>query len=182
MSKASCSVEGCDREAVARGWCPTHWARWRKHGDPLHGGAVHKRREGPCSVEGCAEPHQARGYCRKHYATWQRHGSASGVPTEEGREERWRKQRTTILRRFYGMTLEQYEAMAEAQGGRCALCDTVPKRLRKTKHGEPWTGLVVDHDHNTGRVRGLLCHGCNVAMGRVDRSGLERIAEYLATD
>ncbi|MCZ7568835.1 MAG: hypothetical protein M5U01_09640 [Ardenticatenaceae bacterium] len=66
---ASCTVDGCDRPHKARGYCDTHYARWRTHGDPL--------REPPppqasCSVAGCDAPHTARGYCRRHYDQWRR--------------------------------------------------------------------------------------------------------------
>lgn len=51
----------------------------------------------------------------------------------------------------YGVTEQAYKAMLEAQDGRCAICARVPRARR----------LAVDHDHNTGQVRGLLCYGCN---------------------
>lgn len=53
--------------------------------------------------------------------------------------------------RTYGVTEETYRALFEAQQGRCAICRRQPRRRR----------LAVDHDHNTGRVRGLLCYTCN---------------------
>jgi hypothetical protein len=57
------------------------------------------------------------------------------------------------LRRRYGITLVQYQAMHAAQGGRCAICE------RKPRASQP--DLAVDHDHLTGQVRGLLCSRCN---------------------
>lgn len=50
-----------------------------------------------------------------------------------------------------GVTDEEYAAMLERQGGGCAICGARPKTRR----------LHVDHDHATGKVRGLLCHRCN---------------------
>lgn len=55
----------------------------------------------------------------------------------------------------YGITLDQYAAMLEAQNGLCALCEQ-----REPKH--------IDHCHETGRVRGLLCPSCNTALGKFD--------------
>lgn len=37
MAKRTCTIEGCDRPHMARGWCGAHWKRWKNHGDPLHG-------------------------------------------------------------------------------------------------------------------------------------------------
>jgi hypothetical protein len=57
------------------------------------------------------------------------------------------------LRRRYGLTAADVEAMIEAQGGRCAVCTQKPEH--------------VDHDHRTKRVRGILCFNCNQALGNV---------------
>lgn len=73
----------------------------------------------------------------------------------------------------YGLTLETYDALYQLQGGRCGICTTSQKELRKTLH--------VDHDHVTGRVRGLLCSSCNRAIGwlKDDPAVLDRAAKYL---
>lgn len=79
----------------------------------------------------------------------------------------------------YGLTLEQYEVMLDEQGGVCAICG----QDEPAAHGR--TGkkflLSVDHCHETGRVRGLLCQKCNRAVGllgdRVDL--LEKAIAYL---
>ncbi len=76
--------------------------------------------------------------------------------------------RHSLMKR-YGLTLDQYEAMVVAQAGRCALCDRAPK---------PGRCLAVDHDHNSGRVRGLLCQACNSMLGVFERSP-ERVLTYL---
>lgn len=61
------------------------------------------------------------------------------------------------LRKKYGITEQRLEAMIALQGGRCAICEVVPEK-----------GLVVDHDHATGKVRQLLCSRCNVFLGFAD--------------
>lgn len=57
----------------------------------------------------------------------------------------------------YGITVAEYEAMSIAQGGCCAVCGRKSGAGRKKLH--------VDHDHRNGRIRGLLCQPCNVAIG-----------------
>ncbi len=69
--------------------------------------------------------------------------------------------------RLYGLTPERHAQMLLEQGGRCAMpgCDAAPKH--------------VDHDHATGKVRALLCHGCNIGLGHFERHGTQ-FARYLA--
>lgn len=67
MSERTCSVEGCERPAHARGWCPSHYARWRKYGDPATPLVRHPN-IGTCAVGGCDEPSRKLGLCSSHYA------------------------------------------------------------------------------------------------------------------
>lgn len=73
------------------------------------------------------------------------------------------------LRKYYDLSLEQFEEMRLAQGGGCAVCH------------DPERKLVVDHDHVTGRIRGLLCQPHNAALGVFGDSieGLQAAIEYL---
>jgi hypothetical protein len=68
----------------------------------------------------------------------------------------------------YGLTPESYRQMVEAQHGRCAICGDKGR-------------LFVDHDHETGSVRGLLCSNCNTALGMFedDLARIERAIKYL---
>jgi hypothetical protein len=71
--------------------------------------------------------------------------------------------RSSSLRIKYGITQEQYDEMVRRQNGLCAICAHAPSKKI----------LVVDHDHQTGAIRGLLCDGCNVGLGRFgDNPGL----------
>lgn len=75
------------------------------------------------------------------------------------------------LQNKYGLTIDDYVAMAEAQDGLCAIC-ACP---------EPNGRLCVDHDHETGAVRGLLCHQCNKGVGHFLDSAerCQAAADYL---
>lgn len=72
----------------------------------------------------------------------------------------------------YGLTVGQRKALLDAQGGVCAICAGVNASGNR---------LALDHDHATGKVRGLLCHSCNVAIGHAKESParLESLAKYL---
>lgn len=63
--------------------------------------------------------------------------------------------------RDYGITIEEYDALWLAQEGLCAICRQPETATRKGKA----KALAVDHDHQTGQVRSLLCSRCNVAIG-----------------
>lgn len=78
------------------------------------------------------------------------------------------------LKRNYGLTKEQFNQMVKNQNGRCAICSaTSPGGTYKTWH--------VDHDHETNKIRGLLCNRCNFALGLVkdDIFLLFKLIEYL---
>lgn len=79
----------------------------------------------------------------------------------------------------YGLTVEQYEAMVESQGGACAACRK-PEREVDPRTQCP-KRLAVDHCHETGAVRGLLCSRCNTTLGRCDEDPavLRALAAYL---
>lgn len=68
----------------------------------------------------------------------------------------------SYYKRNYGITESRYREMKEEQGDRCALCGGEGFIMNSKRHKER---LCVDHDHETGKVRGLLCHNCNRALG-----------------
>lgn len=81
------------------------------------------------------------------------------------------KKRDYLLRKKYGITIQDYLEILAQQGGVCALCANPPNEGKK---------LHVDHCHETGRVRGLLCHQCNWYLGKVDKDPglLDRMKHY----
>lgn len=80
---------------------------------------------------------------------------------------------TEHIGKTYGITGEEYQAIYEAQGGKCYICQRATGAKRK---------LAVDHDHDTGYVRGLLCKMCNYrVLGhlRDDTESLQRAIDYI---
>lgn len=65
--------------------------------------------------------------------------------------------RRSKIKAAHGITLEQFDEMLEAQGNCCALCKTTKPSGRGRYH--------VDHCHKAGKIRGILCHNCNTALG-----------------
>lgn len=78
--------------------------------------------------------------------------------------------RKNWLRRQYGITVEEYDVLSASQNNCCAICGETPPG-----------NLHVDHDHETGDVRGLLCRQCNTGLGlfREDVALLRKATDYL---
>jgi len=81
--------------------------------------------------------------------------------------------RARALRSHYGIDIATYDQMFVRQGGRCAICGSQDTGKRRCFH--------IDHDHETGEVRALLCNKCNPAIGLMDDDPerLEAAARYL---
>jgi hypothetical protein len=77
-----------------------------------------------------------------------------------------RLEKARSLRASFGLSLEDYELMLAAQDGACAIC----KQPETHKRNGKVKALAVDHDHATGKVRGLLCFDCNTAIGKMKDS------------
>lgn len=83
------------------------------------------------------------------------------------------KYATTRLKRIYGISIDQWNQLFIKQNGCCAICTRHQSEFKKK--------LFVDHDHQTGEVRGLLCHKCNVAIGLLqdDMEIINKASTYL---
>lgn len=88
----------------------------------------------------------------------------------KNRDECLKKEADRFRQVRYGISTAEYERMKEAQGGVCKMCGSPPG---------PTKCLAVDHDHATGRVRGLLCIRCNSQLGWFEKIGYAVIAEYV---
>jgi hypothetical protein len=67
------------------------------------------------------------------------------------------RDRIRDLKRRYGISIDDYNLMFDTQNGCCAICKKHQSELKKS--------LFVDHDHNTEKIRGLICFRCNAALG-----------------
>jgi len=88
------------------------------------------------------------------------------------RPEVKRRQRDAYYKRTYGITADEVDAMFADQNGQCAICRQTPERLAQ---------MHVDHDHELGHLRGLLCSSCNQGLGQFgdDPALLLRAVVYL---
>jgi hypothetical protein len=76
------------------------------------------------------------------------------------------RSRKSNLKLKYGVTEEMYLSTLASQDGKCGICGATESGRRDT----PW--LLVDHNHTTDKVRGLLCHPCNVAIGMIEKNNI----------
>ena len=96
----------------------------------------------------------------------------SKVTASESAETKLRR-RSRFLLKTYGITIEDYNHMLTIQNFTCASCKRHQSMFKKA--------LVVDHNHKTGKVRGILCSGCNLALGNIseDPDKLIKLAAYI---
>lgn len=116
-------------------------ARWRKK-NPEKSRAISQRANAKRRAE---KPDVIKGY--------------QAAYREKNREQLSAKERE----RTFGLTLAEYSAMVAAQDNKCAICDCGETQTRNGKV----KALAVDHNHETGEIRGLLCADCNQAIGKM---------------
>lgn len=127
-------------------------------------------RQGMYNCEDCADRYSelreikiSRGLCGNGCGRARREGKTTCSECA-ARSSRYRGEhpgRPSRILRVYGITEEDYERRFAAQGGRCEICGGEPKG------GAP---LFIDHDHLSGKVRGLLCSKCNLRIGWIERA------------
>lgn len=112
-----------------------------------------------CSGCGEEKPLYAKGLCSTCYQhKWREENQEHKCEYQkENREKRQRNVWKSRLKCSYGITTAEYHRIFEIQGGACAICGKTPERDNRK--------LAVDHDHGTGKVRGLLCRNCNIGLG-----------------
>ena len=108
----------------------------------------------------------------------QRHANREVQYKRRWYQARKEQMRRADMERKYGITYEEYQQMHTAQRGLCAICQEPETRLNQ--NGETYP-LAIDHDHTSGKVRGLLCAMCNHGLGNFKDSPdlLRKAGDYL---
>lgn len=101
----------------------------------------------------------------------EKHNASARASHRRNYPKHAQKYREAHLRRKYGISQADYDTLYEAQGGLCAICKTASPG----GHGKK---LHVDHCHETGAVRKLLCHSCNTKLGWLE-TNKDAIKDYL---
>jgi hypothetical protein len=133
----------------------------------------------PCTSKKSKRGHEAR--CKACWNARDKAWRQNNAVSAKGYRERYKKNnrdriaaltRKSALKQRYGITPDQYDAMMLNQGGCCAICKTASGTRRK---------LCVDHCHQTGKVRALLCDKCNSGIGafKDDPALMIRAAEFV---
>jgi hypothetical protein len=92
------------------------------------------------------------------------------------------KQSEWYYQRTHGLNLKERDSLLEAQDGRCAICGSLTEfQFKKGKHTNTGEYAVVDHCHDSKKIRGILCGHCNTGLGafKDDISRLNAAIEYL---
>jgi hypothetical protein len=112
-----------------------------------------------------------RPYCIECYSqkSKDRYENRGGKEKQKIRAQRYNLKK-------YGLSVEQYTEMVKKQEGLCWICGSNTSHRTGTRYK-----LFVDHDHKTGKVRGLLCHHCNAGLGHFEdkKELLEKAIRYL---
>lgn len=183
-----CTFPGCGKARFARGLCQGHAAQARKSQELR--ALVGPRPDAAEGYSYCSTCHQfwptdcfvwdfkrqqPQRVCKDCRAAAQRANNRK--PSAIRTRRRW------ALRRNYGIEPDQYLALHERQRGRCAVCREPIPNLLEDLDIDMRQASGVDHCHATGRVRGLLCRGCNHGLGGFndDVEKLRRAVDYLNT-
>jgi hypothetical protein len=110
---------------------------------------------------------------RKYYREYRRKYRLRNSLQERESQKKYRdnnkdKRKNGMLLWRFNITLEEYQVLFESQGGVCKICSN-PETAKKNK-SEELRMLAVDHDHDTGKVRGLLCSRCNTQLGHYEKT------------
>jgi len=163
-----CSNPDCSEFVVAWGLCDQHYRRTKA--DERKAARALARAGRSCRECGSEIPIERNSravFCSIGCKTKHHNAIKSGNPDHAARL------RSYLYASKYGITVEDYAAMSDRQGGQCAVCSTTEPGGRGRFH--------VDHCHESGTVRGLLCTRCNTGLGQFgdDVETLQNAINYL---
>lgn len=183
LADPGCKIDGCKNSFLAKGLCRMHYSRFQRHGDFEHGrpqAPLDENNMRRCKKCGAEKP---LGEFSKHPECFGgRTRTCTSCENTVRRESYWRdpgsvrtRARKARLFKLFRITPEEWSAFFEKQGGVCAICGLPELPNRR---------LAVDHNHTTGKVRGLLCRACNTAIGFLKDSTatLSAAIEYINRD
>lgn len=169
MSQTTCEVAGCNKPKRTRGWCDTHYQRWRTTGDV--GSAFIRnrpdRRSGrECAVDGCGRPHNSVGLCASHYQQWKTTGAIAMGPIRaylvaEMRDEHGRKQCRICLAWLEVAHFINNSRTTDGLDGRCKGCRRHEKLLANF-------GLTPEQYAARLTAQGGACAICGKAAAAAD--------------
>ena len=167
------------RPHIARGLCRACYERTKRRAT-CHPTRPHAA-FGLCTVCWRHSPSRRRASCHpnKPHAG---HGLCGACLMKAHSRQKPMMNRKAHLRSCFSMTLGQYDKLLAAQNGGCAICGSSSSHIKDARLGlAAERRLAVDHDHTTGKIRGLLCGHCNNGLGRFnhDPARLRRAADYL---
>ena len=191
----TCTVGQCDRKHHARGYCLTHYVQFKRGVTPAGPIKTRERDKPPeCVEDGCSDPVKAKGLCKAHYQRLLRYGhtkyqdrTSVPKPCEIGTCDNHSYAKGLCHAHYakqlkwsaFGVDATRYQEMLREQNGVCAICHE-PERSPDKASGKT-RDLAIDHNHETGAVRQLLCSNCNRAIGlfRDDPALLDAAMAYL---
>ena len=175
-NREPCTVDGCGRTRVGWGFCALHYGRFMRSGSPrpTHRSQARAETMAADGTRMCFKCGNRKPFTESFFPKDSRRDGLKGTCIECLKVA---VRRSTVARR-YSVSLEQVGSVLADQGGACAVCNIPLDRLSKTSVPH------IDHDHATGKVRGVLCHHCNVLLGHAkDSPSLLRAAiAYLSQE
>ena len=117
-----------------------------------------------------SKPERCKTCVKAGMRSYRKENSAKVAEADKARYTEKRKKTIYFsqVKKKYGLTRDEYNRILESQGGHCAICPSTER-------------LVVEHNHETGEVRGIVCNKCNTALGMADDSPTRLLdcAKYL---
>lgn len=152
-----------------------------KCAQPLTPEVIAKGGKDPKTGEG-----RTRNVCKSCWNSYVRAHKARNREKDRAQQRAWKLAnadsfRCSHLRSLYGLSLAEYQRLETEQEGKCACCRQPEIGTYRSNGVIKQKRLAVDHCHDTGRIRGLLCANCNTALGLIqeDPARARSLADYL---